>query len=204
MLNVIVHWSKDIPVENLKQHKTRSNEHLYLVLRKRPYLLFGQYKPLYIGMAYRQSVYRRLKNHHKLKKIVKQQFGLGKIVIRIGQIELPSNNRISQDLVDDIESVLIINEQTRYNVVSKKNYKGRNIDISNKGSYRPLHRRVDSIKHVKHRYASGFSIFLVLLFAVALFYFSFSESGYQILAKWIDHALSQMKYLWNALTETLP
>lgn len=203
MLKVIVHWSKDIPVENLKQHEARTNEYLYLVLRKRPYILFGQYKALYIGMAYRQSVYRRLKSHHKLKKIIKHQFGLGKIVVRIGQIELPSNNRISQDLVDDVESVLIINEQTRYNVISRKIYKGRNIDISNKGRYRPLHRRVDSIKPVKHRYASGFSVFLVLLLAAALFYFSFSESGYQLLVKWVDYALSEMKYLWNAITEIL-
>ncbi len=199
MLKVIVHWSQDIAVEDLKLYKERTDEYLYLVLRKRSFLLFGQYKPLYIGMAYRQSVYRRLKSHHKLNRIIKHSFGLGKIVIRMGLIELPTNSRISQDLVDDVESVLIINEQTRYNITSKKAYKGRILEVSNRGSYRPLHRRVNSVKWVKRRYASGFSLVLVLLLAFAMLYFSFSETGYQMLVKWVDYALGEMNRLWSAL-----
>ncbi|MEZ4885030.1 MAG: hypothetical protein R3E32_09925 [Chitinophagales bacterium] len=199
MLKVIVHWSKDIPVEKLKTHQERTNEHLYLVLRKRPYTLLGIYKPLYIGMAYRQSVYRRLKSHHKLNKIISQQYGLGKIVVRIGKIELSTNNRISQDLVDDIESVLIINEQTRYNVISKKIYNGRTLEITNKGTYRPLHRRVNSVNLIKKRLVSGFGLVFTLLLAIAMLYFSFSETGYQILVQWVDRALGNVDYFWNAL-----
>ncbi len=199
MQKVTVHWSKDISVEELNTHKERSNEHLYLVLRKHPYIPFKKYRPLYIGMAYRQSVYRRLKNHHKLGKIIKQQFGLGKIVVRIGQIRFSSKNRISQDLVDDIESLLIINEQTRYNVISRKEYKGRALDITNRGKYRPLHRRIDSIKLVKRPSFSTFGLILILLMTIALFYFSFSDTGYKILVQWVDQALGQMSHIWNSL-----
>jgi len=199
MQKVIVHWSKDISVEKLNTHTERNNEHLYLVLRKHPYIPFKKYRPLYIGMAYRQSVYRRLKNHHKLGKIIKQQFGLGKIVVRIGQIRFSSKNRISQDLVDDIESVLIINEQTRYNVVSRKKYNGRPLDVTNKGKYRPLHRRVDSVKLVKRPSFSTFSLILILLMTIALFYFSFSDTGYKILVQWVDQALGKMSHIWSSL-----
>ncbi|MFK7908074.1 MAG: hypothetical protein AB8B69_23285 [Chitinophagales bacterium] len=199
MQKVIVHWSKDISVEELNTHTERNNEHLYLVLRKHPYIPFKKYRPLYIGMAYRQSVYRRLKSHHKLGKIIKQQFGLGKIVVRIGQIRFSSKNRISQDLVDDIESVLIINEQTRYNVISRKKYNGRPLDVTNKGKYRPLHRRIDSVTLVKRPSFSTLGLILMLLMTIALFYFSFSDTGYKILVQWIDQALGQMSHLWNSL-----
>lgn len=201
MLKVIVHWSKDIAVEDLKLYKERTDEYLYLVLRKRSFLIFGEYKPLYIGMAYRQSIYRRLKAHHKLNRIIKHSFGLGKIVIRTGMIELPTASRISQDLVGDVESVLIINEQTRYNAVSRKGYNGRILEVANKGNYRPLHRRINSVKLKKRRYASGFGVALVLLMTIAMFYFSFTDTGYQMLVRWVDYALGEMNRLWSALAK---
>ncbi len=197
MLKVIVHWSKDIPVEQLQKHRERNNEHLYLILRKHTLSPMRRYRPMYIGMAYRQSVYRRLKNHHKLKHIVKQQFGLGKIVVRIGQIQLPNKHRISQDLVDDIESVLIINEQTRYNTVSRKRYRGRPIAITNRGRYRPLHRRVNSVNIIKRLTVSGIGLFVALALAVAILYFAFTDSGYRNLVKWVDYAMGQITYWWN-------
>lgn len=198
MLKVIVDWSKDIPVEQLKTHNKRKNEHLYLVLRKHTLSPIRKYRPMYIGMAYRQSVYRRLKNHHKLKHIVKQQYGLGKIVIRIGQIQLPNKHRISQDLVDDIESVLIINEQTRYNTISRKRYRGRPIAIVNKGRFRPLHRRVNSVNIIKKRTITGFGLFLIFALAIAILYFAFTDSGYRNLVKWVDYAMGQIAYWWNS------
>lgn len=59
-------------------------------------------------------------------------------MVRPGIITSISQERISAELVDDIEACLIFTNQPEQNTVSKKDYTGRDIIITNEGGYYPL------------------------------------------------------------------
>jgi hypothetical protein len=46
---------------------------------------------------------------------------------------------------------------------------------------------------------TGFGLVFIVLLTAAMFYFSFSETGYQMLVQWVDKALGNVDYFWNAL-----
>lgn len=98
-------------------------------------------------MTYRQLYSDRLKRHHKLQEIEKEEHGKGKIVIRLGTIILPKGKRISEKLVKDVEAVLTQDSQPEYNVLNINAYWGnRDLKITNLGNYEPLSRTIDTTK----------------------------------------------------------
>lgn len=141
---IIIRWSQDVAVEDIAGYQERKNDDLYFVLRKRRILFVPSYLPLYIGMTYRQSLYERLKNHHKLPKIIDNKPFWGDIILRFGQLILPPNRRMSEKLVDDVESLLIYQVKPPYNVTNRSSYNRRKLAIRNMGKFRPLPKYISS------------------------------------------------------------
>lgn len=135
---VTINWSKEYLPKDLKKHRNRPHEHLYLIVRRRSYMGIPARKIQYIGMAYDQTPTERLKDHHKLPTVLKKWFRFGKITIRFGKIILPNRKRMTETMVRDIEAALIYTFQPKYNEMSKSSYRGRSLEIHNRGRNRPL------------------------------------------------------------------
>ncbi len=133
-----INWSKEIPVRKIKKYKDRRNDYLYMIVRRRRYWLIPARKVKYIGMTYKQSLSERLKDHHKLPKVLNRLIRFGRITVRFGQIIPDSGKRVTEKLVRDVESALIYHEQPDCNEVSKKGYHGRPLVIYNRGRRKPL------------------------------------------------------------------
>jgi hypothetical protein len=65
---------------------------------------------LYIGKAYRLSVRDRMKGNHKEKlyKYIINSYKTNKLKVIVGELILDEGQRLSEELVTDIESLLII------------------------------------------------------------------------------------------------
>ena len=135
---VTIKWSKEYFTKHLKKHRDRPHEHLYMIVRKRNYMGIPARKILYIGMAYEQTPTERLKDHHKLPKVLKKWFQFGSITVRFGKIILPRRKRMTAAIVRDIEAALIYTFQPKHNEMSKNSYRGRSLEIHNRGRRRPL------------------------------------------------------------------
>ena len=129
MDKVKVFWTKSMTLE--KAIKKREKQHEYL------YMVFAKGKLRYIGMAYYEYLGERLSNHEVIDEI-KDDFPETSIRIRTGNIIAPDFDRISKQLVQDIESALINYHDPEYNISSTDTYWGRDIQVTNQGTFRPL------------------------------------------------------------------
>jgi hypothetical protein len=96
---------------------------------------------LYIGQAYAQTIRERVKQPHDSYSCIQaylREHARHEALLRTGIIAKCSQERITQELVDDIEACLIRSNRPRCNVQSKYSYGGRTIAITNTGGYYPL------------------------------------------------------------------
>lgn len=87
---------------------------------------------LYIGMAYGQRVDQRLAAHHKLRMIAKRE-SERRLGVSFGAVRLGEGERISWQLVRDIEDLLISVYKPPYNDQLVSTYKERDLIIRNSG-----------------------------------------------------------------------
>jgi hypothetical protein len=129
MDKVRVFWSKDRPIEKAIKVDEKQYEYLYMILAKK--------KLLYIGQAFNQYLGNRLSRHEVLNEIL-DDYSEEIIRIRFGNIIAPQFSRITKKLVTDIESVLINYHDPPYNIQSTDTYYGRDIQVTNLGTFKPL------------------------------------------------------------------
>jgi len=97
--------------------------------------------PIFIGKTYRQSFRKRLPQHSReelatwIERNVSQP-----LFLKIGYIELLSWTKISTQIVDRTESLLIAAFDPPGNDAKTRTYSGGNLVIENLGNRRPLSR----------------------------------------------------------------
>ena len=77
---------------------------------------------LYIGKAYKHSVRKRMKGNHKeeLYKYIINSYNTNKLKVIVGELILYEGCRLSEELVTDIESLLIIRLKPPGNIQNRK------------------------------------------------------------------------------------
>lgn len=98
---------------------------------------------LYIGRAYWQDPSERLCQHEVLDEIL-DDYGEDGIFVKFGELRPPGGRRISEQLVNDVETLLINWHQPEYNRMSTTDYWGRDLVVRNRGFRKPLDKTVDS------------------------------------------------------------
>lgn len=95
-------------------------------------------KVLYIGMTYYQSF--RDEIQAKLRGDVGEWVQKNRFdaTVKISHIELINQERISEALIKDIESLLIIIHRPIGNIQNIQTYSGRDLTVFNNGKYGPL------------------------------------------------------------------
>ena len=86
------------------------------------YLHPGTNKILYVGKADRCSVYERLRGSHKeaIFSDIIEDLGLSTLHAIVGSLSLPSERKLSSELLADVESLLIMELQPTYNTQSRQ------------------------------------------------------------------------------------
>lgn len=103
---------------------------------------------LYIGQAYRQPVRNRILQHvwgdlwdwiRRSKSIHVKD-----VAIKVGDLTRIGQQRVSKELIDDIESLMIIVLQPPGNIKNTRTYSGRELQIENTGKCSPLPKRIST------------------------------------------------------------
>lgn len=100
------------------------------------YMFLSNSEIIYVGAAYYQGISRRIKQHlsgDSTWEWVVENYNPDDISIRVAEVELIDQKRISKRLVDDIEALIIGLLQPPGNIQSMKIYHGRDLRISNVG-----------------------------------------------------------------------
>jgi len=98
------------------------------------YMIFVDRTLVKIGQTYRQDFKRRLEQQL-------EDYWRELPTFKIGEITWATAERITQQLVDDVECLLIYMRQPSDNSKCKKTYAGRgDLEILNTGDYSPLRR----------------------------------------------------------------
>lgn len=107
---------------------------------------WGSHKLLYIGKVYDHTFLERFRQHLAgddvwswIQKNLKND-----AAAKVGHVDLVSGERISFELVGDIESLLINVLKPPANIQSRAGYHGRDLTILNEGKYQPLPERVST------------------------------------------------------------
>lgn len=134
---VSVRWFKPIRYDDLNNWEGDYYDVLYVVTKMR--------KPVYIGMAYRQTVNQRLANNKTLKRIAKIE-GLRGLSVAFGERIVKEGKRLSEKRVRAIENLLIYTYKPKHNKRGKKTYRGRPLIIDNGGPGNPFDKVVTTSK----------------------------------------------------------
>jgi hypothetical protein len=105
------------------------------------YMFLHKSKILYLGQVYFKSLRKRLQEHLRNDPLwiwIKRNYDPEFISIKIAEIENLGQERITKELINDIESLLIALEQPEGNIQSKRAYCGRDLKIVNLGKRNPL------------------------------------------------------------------
>jgi hypothetical protein len=111
------------------------------------YMFLYRNKIVYIGQAYYQSMRNRIKQHlsgDSTWEWVLDNYNPRYIRFKLGDIEYLGQQKITKQLVDDIESLLIATQQPSGNIQSTRAYWGRNLKITNLGERKPLPRTLST------------------------------------------------------------
>ncbi len=141
---VRINWSREIHADQLSSYRPRKGDHLYMILKRRRFFHIPARQIEYIGMAYKQTVVKRLSDHHELPKILKERMLWGEVTIRFGQVKPQPMVKLNKKLVEDVEAALIYQMYPEHNDVHKKSYRRKPIRIRNMGRFKPLPRSIDS------------------------------------------------------------
>ena len=128
MDKIRVFWSKSMTIDKAINKKEKDHEYLYSI--------FGKSKLLYIGMT-QGYIGNRLSRHEILDEIL-DDYSERQIRIKFGNVIAPSFGRITRKLIQDVEAVLINYHDPPYNTQNTSTYWGRDVQITNQGTYRPL------------------------------------------------------------------
>ncbi|MCL2440968.1 MAG: hypothetical protein FWD14_04455 [Treponema sp.] len=142
-----IEWSSTVvPYSNVQDSGNGylDNNGFYIILTGKYSSQIRKYvdiKLQYIGKAYAQSIRERVQQEHdayiKIDQFLKKNSGYSALV-RPGIIIELSQQRVTPQIVDDIEACLIFCNQPPANTLNKDKYSGRDIAIINTGGYYPL------------------------------------------------------------------
>jgi hypothetical protein len=105
------------------------------------YMFLNESKILYIGQVYFKSLRRRIEEHLRgdsLWRWIKRNYGSKNVTVKISEIENLGQERITKELVNDIECLLIGLQEPEGNIQGKVTYGGRDLKIVNLGKRNPL------------------------------------------------------------------
>lgn len=105
------------------------------------YMFLLRSKILYVGQVYFKSLRKRIEEHLRgdsLWRWIKRNYSSKNISVKIADIEGLGQKRITKELVNDIECLLIALLQPEGNIQSKATYQGRDLKIVNLGKRTPL------------------------------------------------------------------
>lgn len=98
-------------------------------------------KIIYVGQVHYKTLRERIKEHLRgdsLWKWIERNYDSRNISIRIAEIENLGQGKITKELVNDIEGLLIVILQPKGNIQNTKTYWGRDLKITNLGEKDPL------------------------------------------------------------------
>ncbi len=142
-----IKWSKPIKYEKFLEDDSNDEQYVYL------YIIIGKYSEnpyelFYIGKSYYSFVSDRLKNKdHKERYVeIKKKCPGYKLFISLGFIKLSDRKKITDKLIDEIESILIYANDNEY-IFNKNKLYSYNVDneykITNKGfKHIPLYKKI--------------------------------------------------------------
>ena len=147
MTKVTIEWEQGIIKFSdikTKTSKYLDNKGFYAIITGKFDSNSKHYKEIslrYIGMAFDQTVRERVQQKHDayidILKYLSENPGFEALVM-VGCITKCSQDRITKQLMEDIEACLIFRNKPKNNIVKKYNYAGRSITINNTGDFRPL------------------------------------------------------------------
>jgi hypothetical protein len=123
---VELNWRGAYPYKIAREVSAGENVGIYLITGKRGSMLETI---LIIGHAYDQYLYQRLADHKMVAEVYP-----GQCYVRFGTFV----SRISRQRLNDVEKLLIFAYQPRLNTIGKDLYKGRDLQIINRGRFGPI------------------------------------------------------------------
>jgi len=106
------------------------------------------YRLLYVGLAYHQSVQKRIRQDHQAYDQVCAYLSEHRrdrdVLVMLGHLRVYSPERVTREFVGDVESLLIFENQPRFNKRNKNTYEGRPLVVASLGEYEPLKRMAKS------------------------------------------------------------
>ena len=126
---ISVRWCKRIRYADLKNWEGGYYDVLYAVCK------MG--KPIYVGMAYGETVDQRLANHPTLRRIAKRE-GIRGLMVTFGEFVVKEGKRLSWNRVRDIENLLLYVYKPKHNKKGTKTYRGRPLMVDNGGPGNPF------------------------------------------------------------------
>lgn len=112
------------------------------------YMFLYESKILYIGQVYFKSLRERINEHLRgdsLWRWIERNYDSKNVSMMIAEIESMDQERITKQLVNDVESLLIITQQPEGNIQSTRTYYGRDLKIVNLGECAPLPKTLSSV-----------------------------------------------------------
>ena len=104
------------------------------------------HKLLYIGMVYDQMFNDRLRQHMRGDDVwqwIEENYEY-EVTVKAARVGLPDRQRISRELVQAIESLLIAVMQPRGNIRSTRTYTWRTLKVTNMRQFKPLRQTVST------------------------------------------------------------
>ena len=139
MQHVRLRWEGPFDLEDVYNPEFEFFDDCYI------YMFLSESEIIYIGKAHYQEMRKRLKQHlsgDDVWKWIRKNFSLKNIRVKVAFIEELGQERMSMELVDDIENLLIVTQQPPANIQKTRTYGGRTLKITNVGDRKPLPRTV--------------------------------------------------------------
>ena len=142
MISTVIKWKK-VRLEDAKDLSQKYDL----------YFFYRGSNPLYIGKSYKQHIYDELKA--KIRHFEFNTTGLG-IYVGILDVEKSDSFNRSNQLISDVESLLIINEQPYYNNHNTISYNGRkDLKVVNNNCNGLLKRTISIWISIEDKYFPG-------------------------------------------------
>ena len=115
---------------------------------------------LYVGLAYKQTVHKRITQDHRswdlMCRYASEHRKEREVLVMLGRLHDYNAERVTKELVHDIEALLIFKNKPKMNKRSRDSYGGRPLVVVNGGDREPL-RRIANPSDESRRAAKGLS-----------------------------------------------
>jgi len=131
-------WLSNANTSNLKYLDDNGFYAIYLARYNSQTIMVGDGKLLYIGKAYDQTIRQRLQQHHDADQCInnlKRQKTNYELFFKSGIISETDQERLTVQLVNDIECCMIFMNKPSCNIQCKEKYDGREVSIENENSW---------------------------------------------------------------------